>query len=138
MEPTTAAPVLIVSERDWVQDFLGKVLDRAGYRSLKVGDEQWALLLANTFEVGLIIVDLPPFEARQEGSYWAPWRALFESLRAHYPPELPAIALADRGRPASEARWSEFFGAGVLEKPVKVSELLERVASGLRGDPATG
>ncbi|MBI3722436.1 sigma-54-dependent Fis family transcriptional regulator [bacterium] len=112
--------ILVVDDQAEVRDYLGTVLDRAGFEAVKEADGERALkrLPREKDAFSLVILDLDLGPGKQDGL------AVLKEMRK-LAPDLPVVILSGKGTSASvRAAWKA-GAADFLEKDTQIEDRLE-------------
>jgi two-component system nitrogen regulation response regulator NtrX len=129
--------ILVIDDEPAVRETVGRMLERLGYEVALAGDGQEGLRVQTAGPADLVIADL--YMPEMDGL------ELMVEFRRRFP-SVPVIAMSGRGSGAAVFLVAEKLGAvGMLEKPLELAVLKDKVASALRraggaeeGLPANG
>lgn len=121
--PTSAPRILLIDDEPQISGFVGRALERAGYRVDIAGDAAQGVRSAATGGYDLVILDLimPDMEGRT---------ALAAILRAH--PAQAVLILSCNTDPATKVECLDLGAKDYLTKPFSLAELSARVRARLR------
>ena len=117
------ARILLVDDEPQISGFVGRALERAGYRVTIAGDAASGVAIASAGGFDLVILDLimPDMDGRA---------ALTEILRSH--PAQSVLILSCSSDPATKAECLDLGARDYLTKPFSLAELTARVRARLR------
>jgi EAL domain-containing protein (putative c-di-GMP-specific phosphodiesterase class I)/DNA-binding response OmpR family regulator len=122
---TGHAPILIVDDDQGIRDLLAVALSRAGYSTIEAASAEEALSLLEGGPVSLVLLDnqLPGMTGQE---------LVTQIRRTEGRSTLPVIIVAAAARSNHRVRALEAGADDYLVKPIRVTELLARVAAHLR------